>query len=438
MRPSVDLRDDFRVDLSSRREQFVTADIRAFFHSVYTHSISWAIYGKSWAKGNRGVTHYGNLIDLLCRNAQDGQTIGLPVGPDTSRLIAEVIASSVDGALRERLKLTGQDAARYVDDYTISGDEAQSGESLIAALRQAAAIFELELNSDKSAIVSTSVRQNIGWKQAVLAHVPRTTNSYQAFQRFFYEVGRVCDAHPDMNVEKFALQNARSALVRADDWKKIQSILINAYRRNTSLVSFLVEILILRDAEHGDVDKGNLKDFLEHRIPKRAQENRTGEIIWLLFLAVRLNIVLPAACLSRLFDMENAMIALLIAHANSAGLVTGALDFQIWNQSLNDDGLKGPMSLYAYESVFKGINPNVAPGFIQQSQFFSLLYVKKVSFLSINSGFTSIATTLRSLRGDNNRMRRLRADYLNDFDFDLDEFDEEEDVDDYEADDLEY
>lgn len=438
MRPSVDLRDDFRVDLSSRREQFVTADIRAFFHSIYTHSIPWAIYGKSWAKSNRAVTHYGNLIDLLCRNAQDGQTIGLPVGPDTSRLIAEVVASSVDAVLRERLKVTGRDASRYVDDYTISGDESQSGESLIAALRQAAAIYELELNNDKSAIVSTSVRQNIGWKQAVLAHVPRTTNSYQAFQHFFYEVGRVSDAHPEMNVEKYALQNARSALVRADEWRKIQSILINSYRRNTSLVSFLVEILIFRQAEKGDVDKDNLKSFLEHRIPKLAQENRTGEVIWLLFLAIRLNIALPAARLICLYDMENSLVALLVAYAKSQGLVIGAVDYKVWNQSLNDDGLKGPMSLYAYESVLKGINPNSSAEFIQQNQFFSILYGKNVSFLNIANGFTSITSTLRSLRSGNSRMNRLRADYVSDFEFDLDEFDDEEVDDDYETEDLEY
>jgi hypothetical protein len=103
MRSSIDLRDDFRVDLSSRREEFVSADIRAFFHSIYTHAIPWAIYGKPWAKANRDPTHYGNLIDLLCRNSQDGQTIGLPVGPDTSRLNAEVVASAIDAKLRERL-----------------------------------------------------------------------------------------------------------------------------------------------------------------------------------------------------------------------------------------------------------------------------------------------------------------------------------------------
>jgi hypothetical protein len=97
------LRDDFRIELSARRETYVAADVRAFFHSIYTHAIAWAIHGKEVAKQQRGTALYGNLIDLLCRNAQDGQTIGLPVGPDTSRLIAEIVAAAMDVQLQGRL-----------------------------------------------------------------------------------------------------------------------------------------------------------------------------------------------------------------------------------------------------------------------------------------------------------------------------------------------
>ena len=216
-RPSVDLRDDFRIDLATRRERFVEADLRAFFHSVYTHAIPWAIYGKTWAKRNRSNTHFGNLLDLYCRNAQDGQTIGLPVGPDTSRLIAEVIASAIDVQLQENLRLSGRDASRYIDDYTVGVDSGQSGEGTIASIRQAAGRFELELNNDKSAVHPTSLRFSSGWKEAARSFVPKEDKSKPAFLRFFYEVGRICTENPDINVEKFAFLNARSAFVNASD-----------------------------------------------------------------------------------------------------------------------------------------------------------------------------------------------------------------------------
>jgi hypothetical protein len=426
MRPSVDLRDDFRVDLSSRREIFVAADIRAFFHSIYTHAIPWALHGKSFAKANRGTEHFGNLIDLLCRNAQDGQTIGLPVGPDCSRLIAETIAAAIDTKLCSDIGITSRDASRYIDDYTISSQSNVSGESLIAALRQAAAHFELELNNEKSAVLSTSTRTDGGWKQEVRSFVPSGVFDDKQLLHFFYRVGRTCEAHPEINVEKFALQNARTALVRAAEWKKIQSHLIAAYRRNSSLIALLVEILILRQSERGDVDRASLAEFLSHRLPALAERNRSGEIIWLLFLAARLNISQRASSLAPLFEMDNSMIALLVAACASRGLVQGEIDFARWNRALSADGLRSGMWLFAYESVAQRINPHDTTGFIEQDKYFSLLLNRNVRFLSIENGFVSMASTLRGLRNENSRLRRVREEFAEDFEIDIDEFDEED------------
>lgn len=435
VRPSIDLRDDFRVDLSSRREEFVSADIRAFFHSIYTHAIPWAIHGKAFAKLNRGTQHFGNLIDLLCRNAQDGQTIGLPVGPDCSRLIAEVVASAIDEALRTKVGIGPRDASRYIDDYTISSGADHSGNNLIAALRQAAAQYELELNNDKSAILPTSSRHDNGWKQEVRSYVPRGPSGDAEFQHFFYLVGRICDAHPDTNVEKYAFQNARTAFILATNWTKVQSNLIAAYRRNASLVSFLVEITLLRQIERNDVELPKLTEFLEHRLPLLARENRTGEIIWFLFLAVRLRIQLSAPSVQPLTEIDNSMVALLIALCVDRELVVGAINFTNWNSALSGDGLRSGMWLYAYESVGLGINPARSTAFIEADPYFALLHAKNIRFLSIANGFTSINTTLRMLRGDNVRLQRVRDDFLDDFAFELDELDDDTD---YEVEDVAY
>jgi len=424
-RPSIDLRDDFRVHLATRHERYVTADIRAFFHSIYTHAIPWAIHGKDWAKVNRRTEHYGNLLDLYCRNAQDGQTIGLPVGPDTSRLIAEVVAAAIDQHFTRVIPIEHQDASRYIDDYTIAVPRGKSGDGVISAVRQAAAKFELELNNDKSEIHLTSVRPTTGWKQAVQAHIPRSDRSINTFLRFFYEVGRVCNEYPDLNVEKFAFQNARSAFVNSDDWCGLQSHLINAYRRNSSLISILVEVLILRQIKHADVDKQKLQGFLERWLPELADENRTGEIIWLLLLIIRLQLRVSSDRISPLFRLENSMVALMVTYLNHHELIDGAIDHSIWQRNLTSQGLRSPMWLYAYESVRNGTNPNTDESFITQDPFLSLIFDRKIRFFDPFRGFESIGASLRGRRAENTRANILRQDFLDDFDIDLLEFDED-------------
>jgi hypothetical protein len=428
LRPSIDLRDDFRIDLSSRREEFVSADIRAFFHSIYTHSIPWAIYGKKWAKvpSNRGTEHYGNLLDLFSRNLQDGQTVGLPVGPDTSRILAELIASSIDTQLQDSLGLSENDASRYIDDYTISSNDGRRGDAVISALRQSVAHFELELNNEKSAVIPTSARYETGWKEAIKAQIPSKASNAHDMNKFFYDIGQLCLRHPDINIEKFAYSSARLAFIRADDWRHIQSRIINAYRRNSTLVSFLVEILILRQVEKGDVDHKNVKDFLDHRIPNLVLSNKTGEIIWLLFLSIRLNISLSHKASSSLFEVQNALVALLTATAHSRKLLAAPVDFSVWNSSLNQQGLRGPMWLYSYEAIRQKLIQSPAPDFIQTDSFFSLLYSKNVQFLDINRGFSSIGSTLRTLRGDNSAIKRIRDDFSSDFSIDIDDYDDDD------------
>ena len=224
LRPNIDLLDDFRLDLASRREMFVSADLRAFYHSIYTHTIPWAIRGKATAKADRFSAHYANRLDRYCRNAQDQQTIGLPVGPDTSRVIGELVASAVDEELRQKTGVTSHDASRYVDDFIISSAIGLSGHALIAAARQAAATFELELNHDKSAIVATSSHLGTGWKQVARSHRPQRPYTLEDFKKFFYEVNRLALELPDTNVEKWALQNARVAFLGAasNDWGRLQ------------------------------------------------------------------------------------------------------------------------------------------------------------------------------------------------------------------------
>lgn len=439
-RDNVSIRDDFRIELAARREMYVAADVRAFFHSIYTHAIAWAVHGKDFAKDNRGVKHYGNVIDLLCRNAQGGQTIGLPVGPDTSRLIAEVVASAIDVRLQKRLQLRRGDASRYIDDYTLSSAKGLSGEELLAQLRASVSAFELELNNEKSAIVPTSARQMSGWQAAVRARIPRPAQrgggvETTPLMQFFYELGRLCGNHVDTNIEKFGLLNARQSLVAATDWRPIQANLISAYRRNPSLVSLLVELCLLRQVAHGDVAKADLGEFLENRIDVLARGNRTGELVWLLFLAIRMSIILPARRLASLFGMENALVALLVVCLEARGLVQGKIDRSTWDRSLTGRGLRGPMWLYAYEAVTQGFLPGVADDFIADDEYFSLLRDKTVRFLDIDVGFASLANTLRGLRHTNARLDRLRDaiedgsedDFDDIFDADEDE-DEDDDV----------
>ena len=430
IRPVFDVKDAQKRQINARFEVIAEADISAFYHSIYTHAIAWAIHDKAFAKQNRTVIHVGNLIDLLVRNAQDGQTIGIPVGPDTSRLIAEVVGTAIDRSIQKSLdkfmkkKSSNRNAIRFIDDYTFGCSSVQEAETVIASVRGAVNSFELELNNSKTKIQTVRSVLNIGWREHLREYLPKAPYSGDALSRYFYNVYVTARENETNNVVKFALQIARRAFLSTEHWLIVEDYLISAYRQNSTLINLMVELFILREINRGDVSRELLQDFLSSRIPLLIGMQRNGEVIWLLFLCVALKLPLASSVVDCLFNVEDGAIAVLVADLFRLDLVAGACDYSVWNNSLSQGGLDGSMWLYAYKSALKNLNGAGATSHVTGHKYFRFLLSKRIEFY--RSGSEHIATNdiFRSLRIDNLR-RRLVEERLNvDLGEGVDDFDD--------------
>jgi hypothetical protein len=425
-RPIFDLRDTYLAQLNMRFEYVLHTDVRAFYHSIYSHSIAWAVHTKTFAKKNRSFKHIGNLIDLLCRNSQDGQTIGLPVGPDTSRMIAEIVGSAIDRDIQARLKPSKDGAMRFVDDFCFGCNSKQAAERTIAIVRRAVVEFELDLNNEKTTLEPSSSRHPGGWKGYVRSLLPQTPYDTKDVELFLYHIGKLAQDEPTLNIEKFAIQNARRVFVECADWKRIEQFLISTYRRNPTIVGNLVEIFVMRAAAKNDLGKSLIGDLVESRLPALCDQQKSGEAAWLLFLVISLKIPISSRCLKGYFDEDDPVIALLIADSVSAGLVSGSVSFSRWNKSLTNEGLDGSMWLYAYETTLKGLNNSTKASHILGHKYYGRLYEKKIEFYRSGMGIDSISEVLKKRKKENEDNAKLFSDFDEDHDFDIDEVDEDD------------
>ena len=91
--------------------------------------------------------------------------MGVPIGPDTSFIIAEVIACHIDKHLEKKLKSKKIDflGYRYYDDYALyfnSELEAQIG---LSELKKTLNDFELKINDEKTEISRTQSELEKPW-----------------------------------------------------------------------------------------------------------------------------------------------------------------------------------------------------------------------------------------------------------------------------------
>ena len=147
-------------ELEQRYPATGKADVSKCFRSIYTHSIAWATHGKRYTKdnlgGRGGAMSFAEAFDHLVQKLNFNETAGLLVGPEFSRLFAEVILQAVDRDLLGQLKSIGYqfgrdfEIRRYVDDYFIFASRPQVREAVMAALSSSLLKFNLHLNDGKS------------------------------------------------------------------------------------------------------------------------------------------------------------------------------------------------------------------------------------------------------------------------------------------------
>src|SRR5690606_5584452 len=82
--------------LEQRFNYLMEFDISKCFYHIYTHSVTWAVKDKESAKSNARETSLENSFDKLMQLANYNETNGIVVGPEISRVFAEIILQQVD------------------------------------------------------------------------------------------------------------------------------------------------------------------------------------------------------------------------------------------------------------------------------------------------------------------------------------------------------
>jgi len=153
-------------------------DISDCFNSIYTHSISWATNGKIFVKENLQNMNgsFADEFDYYIRTANGNETNGIIIGPEFSRIFAEIILQAVDKKLEltlsKEFNLTNKveyEIFRYVDDYFIFFNEPSCGDSIEANLQNLLKLYKLRLNVAKSKLYNKPIITEISRaKQQIL------------------------------------------------------------------------------------------------------------------------------------------------------------------------------------------------------------------------------------------------------------------------------
>ncbi|STX50916.1 Reverse transcriptase (RNA-dependent DNA polymerase) [Legionella busanensis] len=158
------------LELALDFQYIIQTDINECYSSIYTHSIAWAIHGKTDAKSKqKDKALLGNKIDNLLQDMHHGQTNGIPQGSALMDFIAEIVLGYADELLIEKLKsIESQNdflgeylILRYRDDYRIFVNSPITGDVIIKYLCEVLSNLSLKLNPGKTSVSYDIITESI-------------------------------------------------------------------------------------------------------------------------------------------------------------------------------------------------------------------------------------------------------------------------------------
>lgn len=355
-------------------------DIAKFYSSIYTHSIPWALHTKSVSKGNRGrTTLFGNAIDEDCRKMQDGQTIGLPIGPDTSRIISEIILSAIDAEIEAGLGyLKG---VRVVDDYHLYFRSHGDLEKGRAVVNRALKGFELELNQSKERLLDLPEVIESEWYSEISEFKFRNRWDYQRKDliAYFDTVVTYSRKFPEEIVLTYAMSKLRFTVFHIKNWKILQSLLMNALLIEPKILPYVAQNLISYHEKGYGINVSVIQDSLEQFILYHLSLLDDFEVAWALWLAKSLSLTIPERIAQSISTYNNPIVVLIALDLESEGFIPVGLDKTGWEALLTTDNLYSENWLIAYEAFRHGwLTTGV--DHVSVDPFFKLLLDNNIAF----------------------------------------------------------
>jgi hypothetical protein len=341
------------------RRYVLQTDISRFYNSIYTHSIPWALHTKATAKANRTLALLGNKIDYWVRMGQDQQTMGIPIGPDTSLVLAELIMHRCDEELLS--KLHGLRGHRFIDDYELSFQTRAEAEDAFHILDTCLSEFELALNPKKTQVFELPLPLEAPWatelKQLTFSGSP--SKQADSLSNYFSRAYSLHASNAGESVLQFAVARFRHESIDPANWELFQRLLLLCVIPEPASFPYVLEQIIARRNAGAAPVLPELEEIVNTLVISHSTLKHTSEVANAVWACPALGLTLHDEAVDQLSQYDDPIISLLALDCEQHGLVSKPIDKTLWGLHMTQEALYDEYWLLAYEANVKGWLPSV-------------------------------------------------------------------------------
>lgn len=380
----------------------VRVDISKFYPTIYTHSIAWALLGKDKAKyyfkeknnidtfiaggdTDAALYKYAESVDIAVRACQERQSMGIPIGPDTSHIIAEIVACRIDSILKIRLNGMGLKACRYYDDYYLYVSSRDEADKALKNMQLILSDFQLEINEAKVKIREFPFAFEDEFTTNIHSFDFNKTNQSNSIKHYFSSIWSFAERNPKKTdwIFKYSLKKFEfsTVIIQKKSWKIFEDLIIKTALIEPAILDILTRIFITYKAYLDADSKEKLKKLINIIIKVHCPVRHNFEIAWALWIAKTFEIEIEEQSANDVIDTRDSISNLILLDLiNNSSLVAGHPRINDLEAELKDDILMTENWLWAYEGVKKGWLTPTETHLLDNNLFFKILKDKNVEF----------------------------------------------------------
>lgn len=378
-----------RAEHRARARYLIQADVSEFYRSVYSHTLDWAVRGKAVAKADtRATTGLGPLLDKYTREAQDGQTVGIPIGPDTSLVLGELLLAQVDEELFSGRRRPWLHGFRYYDDYELHTWSRTQADQALADLQRILASWQLVANPYKVKILELPHPIEEEWLSALKRIELRSHSSQErsGLNALFDDSFRLARRFPRDAVISYALGHFISRdlterwRVQRANWPHFEKLLLQGCLGEPGVLSRALVLFNWARLRGWPIERRILGEALSAMLVESATKGNASEVAWALWGSISLGTRVSAEAVRAVSEMVDDVVALVALHAASIGVIS-RLDTTAWDGLMTASSLVGEHWLLAYEAHEHGwLSPVGGVDYIAADPVFAQLRADNVRF----------------------------------------------------------
>jgi len=218
---------------------YAKLDYKACFDSIYTHAFTWIIERNVVDAKDANNSHLFITIDRILQNINGRSSNGIVVGPEFSRMMAEILLQHIDSEILLSLKKEGISyntdyvAFRYVDDIFLFANQPHVLEQILSKYKTIGERYLLRINELKL-VKGTTPCLPKEWLE-------KTRQLSYIIGNFFYQ-GKKADYDNLPAEERFLV---KTEFISVDRIKDEIAVLVKKHSEDKrTIVSFLLSTLL--------------------------------------------------------------------------------------------------------------------------------------------------------------------------------------------------